>query len=120
MSHPRILHVCSRDLIRELRDEILRLQGYRVTSTLSIPDAEALFAQGAFDLVLVDVEGDGRIPAAEKLCEDIRKIKHDQKIAFVCNYRVSKYSDCPDEIIHSEFNPQALVEGVKDALRQEN
>jgi DNA-binding NtrC family response regulator len=116
MSAPSILHVSSRDLIRVLRDEILRLQGYHVTSTLSIEEAEALYKQSSFDLVIVDVEGDGRIPLAEKLCDDIRKMNPDQKIAFICNYRVSKTSDCPNEIIHSEFNPKALVEGIKDAL----
>ncbi|HZU08352.1 MAG TPA: hypothetical protein VFA02_00495 [Pseudacidobacterium sp.] len=116
MSAPSILHVCSRDLIRVLRDEILRLQGYHVTSTLSIEEAEALYKQSKYDLVLVDVEGDGRIPLAEKLCDDIKKMDPEQKVAFVCNYRVSKASDCPDEIIHSEFNPKALVEGIRDAL----
>jgi DNA-binding NtrC family response regulator len=116
----RILHVCSRDLIRELRDEILHLHGYQVTSTLSIEEAEELYKQSSFDLVLVDVEGDGRIPLAEKFCDDIRKMDPNQKIAFICNYRVSKVSDCPDEIIHSEFNPKALVEGVKEALQEKN
>ncbi|MDI3255269.1 response regulator [Pseudacidobacterium ailaaui] len=116
MAPLRILHVCSRDLIRELRDEILQLHGYQVVSTLSVQEAESLYRQSPFDLVLVDVEGDGRIPIAEKLCEDVRRIHPDQKVAFVCNYRVADSSDCPDEIIRSEFNPQALVEGVKTVL----
>ncbi|HTZ89368.1 MAG TPA: response regulator [Alloacidobacterium sp.] len=113
---PTILHVCSRDLIRELRDRILTLQGYSVVSTLSIAEAEELFAGSRFDLVLVDVEGDGRIPLAEKLCEDIKQKDPGQKIAFICNYRVSKLSDCPDEIIRAEFNPEAMVQGVKEIL----
>lgn len=111
-----VLHVCAREVIRELRDSILRLQGYEVVSTLSLIEAESLYTGAKFDLVLIDVEGDGRIPQAEKLCEDIKKIDPDQKIAFVCNYRVSKESDCPDEIIRSEFNPQAMVDGVKELL----
>jgi DNA-binding NtrC family response regulator len=113
---PTILHVCSRDLIRELRDKILKLQGYSVISTISISEAEDIYARSRFDLILVDVEGDGRIPAAEKLCEDIKHKDPDQKIAFICNYRVSKESDCPDEIIRSEFNPEAMVQGVKEIL----
>jgi DNA-binding NarL/FixJ family response regulator len=113
---PAILHVCSRDLIRELRDHILSVQGYQVVSTLSMSEGEDLFAKSHFDLVLVDVEGDGRIPHAEKFCESIRQEKPEQKIAFVCNYRVSKYSDCPTEIIHSEFNPDALIEGIREIL----
>ena len=111
-----ILHVCAREIIRELRDSILRLQGYEVVSTLSMTEAENLYATSKFDLVLVDVEGDGRIPQAEKLCEDIKQKDPEQKIAFVCNYRVSKESSCPDEIIHSDFNPQAMVDGVNDLL----
>jgi DNA-binding NtrC family response regulator len=111
-----ILHVCGRDLIRELRDRILTLQGYSVISTLSIAEAEDIFAKSRFDLVLVDVEGDGRIPAAEKLCEDVKKQDPAQKIAFICNYRVGKESNCPDEIIRSEFNPEAMVQGVKELL----
>jgi len=113
---PTILHVCSRDLIRQLRDRILTLHGYSVVSTLSVTEAEDLYSKSRFDLVLVDVEGDGRIPQAEKLCEDIRHKDPEQKIAFVCNYRVSKISDCPDEIIRSEFNPDAMIDGVKDLL----
>ena len=111
-----ILHVCGRDLIRELRDRILTLQGYSVVSTLSIVEAEDIFAKSRFDLVLIDVEGDGRIPAAEKFCQDIKHKDPEQKVAFVCNYRVGKESNCPDEIIHSEFNPEAMVQGVKDLL----
>jgi DNA-binding NtrC family response regulator len=111
-----ILHVCSRDLIRQLRDRILKLQGYEVVSTLSITEGEDLYAKSLFDLVLVDVEGDGRVPQAEKLCEDTKQKDPEQKIAFVCNYRVSKLSDCPDEIIRSEFNPEAMVQGVKELL----
>ncbi|HVW78014.1 MAG TPA: response regulator [Alloacidobacterium sp.] len=115
-SKPGVLHLCAREIIRELRDSILRLQGYEVVSTLSLIEAEELYSKFKFDLVLVDVEGDGRIPLAEKLCEDIKKQNPDQKIAFVCNYRVSHDSDCPDEIIRSEFNPEAMVKGVKQLL----
>ena len=113
---PKILHACTREVIRELRDSILRLQGYEVVSTLSLIEAEDLFAKSKFDLVLVDVEGDGRIPQAEKLCADIRKINPEQKVAFVCNHRVGIESDCPDEVIRSEFSPEAMVKGVKELL----
>lgn len=112
----KILHACTREIIRELRDSILRLQGYEVVSTLSLIEAEDLFAKSKFDLVLVDVEGDGRIPQAEKLCADIKKIDPEQKVAFVCNHRVGIESDCPDEVIRSEFSPEAMVKGVKELL----
>jgi CheY-like chemotaxis protein len=112
----RILHLCSRELIRELRDSILQLHGYEVVSTGSLKEAEAIFIQTKFDLVLVDVEGDGWLPLAEKFCADIKGENPDQKIAFICNYRVSKDSSCPDEIIHSDFSPEAMVQGVKEML----
>ena len=113
---PSILHVCCRETILELRDQILRLQGYEVVSTLYLSEALPLFQKGSFDLVLIDVEGDGRIAQAEKLCGEIRDAVHGQKVAFVCNHRVSIESDCPDELIRAEFNPEALVRGVKEIL----
>jgi hypothetical protein len=69
-----------------------------------------------YSLVLIDVEGDGRVPAAEKLCEQVKTHRPGQKVAFVCNHRVAIESDCPDEIIRSEFNPKALIDGVKAML----
>jgi DNA-binding response OmpR family regulator len=100
-------------MIRELRDEILRLKGYDVISTASIDDVPGIFRLQTYSLVLIDVEGESRVSQAEKLCSDIREISPDQAIAFVCNHRVSIHSDCPDEVIRSEFNPEALVKGVQ-------
>ncbi len=73
-------------------------------------------SERAFDLVLVDVEGQGRVPEAERLCAEIRELRPEQKVAFVCNYQVSIDSDCPNDIIESEFNPEALVDGVAQVL----
>jgi DNA-binding response OmpR family regulator len=117
-SAPSILHVCSRETILDLRDQILKLHGYGVNSTLRLEQALQYVADRAYDLVLIDVEGDGRIPAAEKLCHDIKTIRPGQEIVFVCNYRVSVESDCPDEIIHSEFNPKAMVDGIRAILNK--
>ncbi len=47
-----------------------------------------------------------------------RKFTRLQHVAFVCNYRVAIDSDCPDEIIRAEFNPEALVQGVQNALEK--
>jgi DNA-binding NtrC family response regulator len=111
-----ILHVGSRAMIVELRDRILRLHGFEVISTRTIEDALALFQARPFDLVLIDVEGEGRVPLAERLCEGIRELQPEQKVGFVCNYLVSIKSDCPDEIIEAEFNPAGFVDGVVGML----
>jgi CheY-like chemotaxis protein len=111
-----ILHAGTREIVIRLRDEILRLRGYEVISTLSLEEAPILFQRQPFDLVLVDVEGQGRVSQAERLCAEIRELRPHQKIGFVCNFQVSIESDCPDEIIEAEFNPEAFVAGVLQLL----
>ncbi len=114
---PTILHVCSRDVILDLRTRVLSLQGFEVVSTSSVDEAYSLYRKQPFSLLLIDVEGDGRVPEAEELCHEVKKEKPDQKVAFVCNFRVSLESSCPDEIIRSDFNPAALVRGVENLIR---
>jgi CheY-like chemotaxis protein len=111
-----ILHAGTREIVIRLRDEILRLRGYEVISTLSLEEAPSLFQRQPFDLVLVDVEGQGRVSQAERLCAEIRELHPHQRVGFVCNFQVSIESDCPDEIIEAEFNPEAFVAGVVQLL----
>ena len=111
-----ILHVCGRDVILGLRDQIFRLHGLEVDSTLSLEEGLKLAQARKYSLVIIDVEGDGRITAAEKLCSEIKTHRPDQEVAFICNYRVSVLTDCPDDIIRSEFNPQAMIDGIKAVL----
>ena len=106
----------SRLNIMGLRDEILRMHGFEVDSTVYSNQAADEVANRDYDLVLIDVEADVRVQSAQELCDEIKKVQPNQHVAFVCNYRVAIDSDCPDEIIHAEFNPEALVRGVKDAL----
>lgn len=113
---PTILHVDSRDQIRGLRDQIFRTSGYEVDSTASIDEALRLATATKYSLVVIDVEGEGRVPAAEKLCSEIKRHRPDQGVVFICNYRVSVNSDCPNEIVRSEFNPQAMLDSVKAIL----
>jgi hypothetical protein len=113
-SKPAILHVCSRETLRPLRDEILRKSGFDVDSCLSFTEGLSMFWARQYDLVLIDVEGDAAIHTAETLCSEIRTAQPEQRIAFVCNWRVAIQTDCPDEIVRTEFNPQAFVDGVKD------
>ena len=112
----RIFHISSRENIKSLRDEILRMHGFDVNSALFSAHAADQVACKNYDLVLIDVEADAKVQSAQELCDEIRKAQPEQHVAFVCNYRVSIESDCPDEIIRAEFNPEALVRGVKNAL----
>ena len=113
---PKILHVCGREQIRGLRDQIFRVNGFDVDSTVSVDEGLKLAQTNEYALVIIDVEGDGRVPAAERLCSDIKKHRPGQDVVFICNYRVSIHTDCPDDIIRSEFNPQAMIDGVKAVL----
>jgi len=113
-----ILHICKREMLRPLRDQILRLSGYRVDSTCVISEALSLFHDSPYALVLIDVEGEHGIAEAEKLCGDIKTAKHEQLVAFVCNWRVAILTDCPDEIVRTEFDPAAFAAGVEDILNK--
>lgn len=113
MKNQTILHVCNREMLRPLRDEVLRINGYQVESTLEAKAARIKLSEKTFDLVMIDLENEQRIPEAEALCSDVKTANPAQLVAFVCNYRVALQTDCPDEIIRSEFNPEAFVKGVQ-------
>ena len=111
-----ILHICKREMLRPLRDQILRLSGFHVDSTLDTVDGLSMFWGRQYDLVLVDVEGEIGVHEAEHLCSEIKTAQPDQLVAFVCNWRVAHLTDCPDEILRTEFDPAAFVEGVQRAV----
>jgi DNA-binding response OmpR family regulator len=117
MPKQSILHVCRREILRPLRDQILRLSGYSIESTCDFHEAVALFRARPCDLVIVDVEGEEGIHDAERLCSEIKTIHHGQLVAFVCNWRVAVLTDCPDEILRTEFDPAAFVAGVREMLK---
>ena len=113
-----ILHVCKREMLRPLRDQILRLSGFHVDSTLSVSDALEMFSAADYALVLIDVEGEHGIGEAEHLCSEVKTAKPDQLVAFICNWRVAILTDCPDEIVRTEFDPAAFVAGVREILSE--
>jgi DNA-binding response OmpR family regulator len=114
----RIFHVSSRKEIMRLRDEILRMHGFHVQSTVYSAQAINELLGLEYDLVLIDVESDVRVKSAQDLCDMIKKAAPGQHVVFVCNHRVSIESDCPDEIIRAEFDPEALVRGVQETLEK--
>jgi len=111
-----ILHICTRETIRPLRDRVLTLSGFDVDSTLSHTEALSMFWARHYDLVLIDVEGEPGIAHAEHLCSEIKTAQPEQIVAFVCNWRVAIMTDCPDEILRTEFDPAAFVQGVRDIV----
>ena len=117
LTKPSILHVCNREMLLPLRDQILRISGFEVNSTLRTKDAFQMFCAKHYNLVLIDVEGESGIHAAETLCSEIKTAQQGQLVAFVCNWRVAILTDCPDEIVRTEFNPAAFVEGVRNLLK---
>jgi DNA-binding response OmpR family regulator len=108
-----ILHICKREILRPIRDQILRLSGFDVESTCDLDEALSSFRAKPSDLVLIDVESDDAVHSAERLCSEIKTIHHGQLVAFVCNWRVAFLTDCPDEILRTEFDPAAFVAGVR-------
>ena len=119
LTKPSILHVCRREMLLPLRDQILRISGFEVDSTLRTEDAFQMFCAKPYDLVLIDVEGESGIHAAETLCSEIKTTQQGQLVAFVCNWRVAILTDCPDEIVRTEFNPAAFVDGVRNLLKEQ-
>ena len=113
-----ILHVCTRETIRPLRDHVLRLRGFEVDSALSHEEALSKFWAREYDLVLIDVEGDNGVESAESLCSEIKSSQPEQMVAFVCNWRVANLTDCPDEIVRTEFDPGAFADGVNAIVPQ--
>jgi hypothetical protein len=111
-----ILHICTRETIRPLRDRVLSLSGFHVDSTLSHTEALSMFWARHYDLVLIDVEGEAGIPQAEHLCSEIKTAQPQQLVAFVCNWRVAIMTDCPDEILRTEFDPAAFAQGVREIV----
>ena len=115
-SRKAILHVCKREVLRPIRDQILRISGFDVVSTCETAEALTLFRANAFALVLIDVEGAGEMHEAERLCSEVKTSHHGQLVAFVCNWRVATLTDCPDEVLRTEFDPAAFVAGVHTML----
>ena len=111
-----ILHVCKREVLRPLRDQILRISGYEVCSTTNLQEALSEYWARHYDLVLIDVEGESGLHEAERLCSEIKTAQHRQLVAFVCNWRVAVHTDCPDEIVRTEFDPARFVGGVRETL----
>lgn len=111
-----VLHICTRETIRPLRDQVLRLHGFQVDSALNHTEGISMFRGSQYDLVLIDVEGERGIAEAESMCSEVKTAQPEQLVAFVCNWRVASLTDCPDEIVRTEFDPAAFAQGVSNIV----
>ena len=111
-----ILHVCTREVLRPVRDKILRVAGYDVETCETHNDAISKVGERRYDLVLIDIDGQHHVADAEQLCSAVKKADPTQRVAFVCNWRVAILNECPDSIVRSEFDPTAFLAGVAEAL----
>jgi response regulator RpfG family c-di-GMP phosphodiesterase len=109
-----ILHICTRETIRPLRDRVLALSGFHVDSSLNHAEGLSMFWSRHYDLVLIDIEGETGVAAAEHMCSEIKTRQPEQVVAFVCNWRVALMTNCPNEIVRTEFDPAAFAQGVSD------
>jgi CheY-like chemotaxis protein len=107
-----LLHICTRETIRLLRDDVLRRHGFEVFSSFTYAEGLAMFNQRQYDLVLIDVETDTHVGIAEEICSEIKSARPEQTVAFACNWRVANETDCPDEVVRTEFDPVAFAQGV--------
>lgn len=111
-----ILHVCTREVLRPVRDKILRVAGYDVETCETHNDAITKSGERRYDLVLIDIDGQHHVADAERLCSTVKQADPNQRVAFVCNWRVAVLNECPDKIVRSEFDPVAFLSGVAAAL----
>ena len=105
-------------MLRPLRDQILRLSGFHVDSTCSLSEAASMYTGKPYGLILIDVEGEHGITEAEHLCSEVKTAHPGQRVAFVCNWRVAILTDCPDDIVRTEFDPAAFVKGVRAVIQK--
>jgi CheY-like chemotaxis protein len=113
---PHVLHVCTRDVLRPVRDQILRVAGYKVDSSETHEEALTKTKSNRYDLVLIDIDSQHHVRDAEELCSSVKTADPEQRVAFVCNWRVAILNECPDDIVRSEFDPVAFLTGVAAAL----
>ena len=111
-----ILHISAQGLLRTIRDQILRVAGYEVTSCDGYDNATEILEKASFDLILIDIQSEGDLKAADEFCAVLKEVKPEQKVAFVCNWRVAIISHCPDDVVRSEFDPAAFVSGVQNVV----
>ena len=58
-----------------LRDEVLRMHGFEVQSSVYSRQAVREAAREYYDLVLIDVEADVKVQSAQELCDEIKKVR---------------------------------------------
>jgi DNA-binding NtrC family response regulator len=113
---PSILHISTREVLRPIRDHMLRLAGYDVISCDGYDEGLTVLRKNVVELVLIDIESQGQVPEAEHLCSALKSHDIAQRVAFVCNWRIATVVECPDHVVRSEFDPVGFLSGVSSLL----
>jgi CheY-like chemotaxis protein len=116
LQKPSILHISTREVLRPVRDHMLRLAGYDVISCDGYDEGLNVLRKKATELVLIDIESQRQVAEAEHLCSALKSHNIAQRIAFVCNWRIAPIVECPDHVVRSEFDPAGFLSGVSSLL----
>lgn len=111
----RILLVDDDLTMRQLRQAILRRQGYEVTAVDDVDEARAGFKPGHYDLVVLDVK---KAPEQElAFCAELKERFGEQSVVLLKGQIVPVPEDsCPDAIITKEDGPANFVMQVRELL----
>jgi CheY-like chemotaxis protein len=110
----RLLVVGRDALLRKLRAEILKTQGYSVFPATDYADALTRCKPGAYDAVLVSGEPDEQ--EALDFCAEVRGVNPNQIVIVITRPHVYIPGDsCPDEVVENG-RPTALIASVEAAL----
>ena len=96
-----------------LHDRILAADGYEVTTVTSFLEAMQVWRPKLFPLVMILANRNSR--EALEFCEGVKKIDPEQKVVFVAPRFVPVDSDCPNEVIRLDHNPEHFLTDVNDA-----
>jgi response regulator RpfG family c-di-GMP phosphodiesterase len=116
LQKPTILHISTREVLRPIRDQMLRLAGYEVISCDGYDQALNVARKNTVELILIDIESERQVKEAEHLCSALKSHDLAQRVAFVCNWRIAVIVECPDHVVRSEFDPVGFLSGVGNLL----
>ena len=111
----RILLVERDRMLRELRTEILHINGFKVHAEETLNEARVIWQPGDFDMVLISWEHHPE--EALSFCEELKA--QDPALNYVILRSAARYiprNECTDAVIPLAEGPQHMVERVRTLL----